>query len=310
MSVRLSFDALTALDAIVRQGSFAAAAKELHRVPSALSYTIQKMEDDLGVRLFDRTARKAELTHAGRELLEEGRQLLALAGDLEFRVRQVAKGWELELRIAVDNLVSAESLLDLVRDFDRMKTGTRLRFSYEVLGGTWEALLSGRCDLAIGAGGEPPSLSGYSVREVNRVRFLFCVAPGHPLAKAPEPLKPAQLFAHRAIAVGDTSRQAAPRSTGLLQGQDTLVVPDLAAKVAAQRLGLGVGYLPEPIARDEAEAGRLVIKRVAEPKHEAVQYVAWRSANRGKALAWWVERLDEKTCSRALSRQRVTRVED
>jgi DNA-binding transcriptional LysR family regulator len=143
---------------------------------------------------------------------------------------------------------------------------------------------------------------------MNRVRFLFCVAPGHALASVPEPLKPTQIFAHRAIAVGDTSRAGAPRSTGLITGQETLVVPDIAAKVVAQRLGLGVGYLPESLARDEAGAGRLLIKRVAEPKQEATQYVAWRTSNKGKALAWWIERLNEKTCSRALARQRVTRV--
>lgn len=308
MSLRLSLDALAALDAIDRHGSFAAAARSLHRVPSALSYTVQKLESDLGLRIFDRSARRARFTPAGRELLEDGRQLLALAGDAEFRARQVARGWEVELRVTLDMLVPAETLLEHVAAFDALCTGTRLRLSYEALGGTWDALLGGRCELAIGAGGEPPALSGYSVREMNRVRFLFCVAPGHPLARAREPLKPAQIFAHRAVAVGDTSRNALPRSSGLLLGQETLVVPDFAAKVAAQRLGLGVGYLPEALARDEAAAGRLRIRRVAESKQEAVQYLAWRTSNRGKALAWWIERLDAATCTRALARQRVTRV--
>lgn len=308
MQLRLSLEALSALDAIDRHGSFAAAAKALHRVPSALSYTVQKLESDLGLAIFDRSGRRAVFTPAGRELLEDGRQLLAFAGDTEFRARQVARGWEVELRVAVDMLVPAETLLEHVAGFDALRSGTRLRFSYEALGGTWDALLGGRCELAIGAGGDPPALSGYSVREMNRVRFLFCVAPGHALARAREPLSPAQIFAHRAVAVGDTSRTTVPRSSGLLTGQETLVVPDFAAKVAAQRMGLGVGYLPEALARDEAAAGRLLVRRVAEPKHEAVQYVAWRTANRGKALAWWIARLDARTCTRALARQRVTRV--
>jgi DNA-binding transcriptional LysR family regulator len=308
MTPRLSLEALAALDAIERQGSFAAAAAELHRVPSALTYTVHKLESDLGAKLFDRSGRRATLTPAGRELLEEGRQLLALAGDLENRVRQVAKGWEVELRIALDNLVPAESLLEEIPAFDRLATGTRLRLSYEVLGGTWDALINGRADLAIGASGEPPSLSGYTVREMNRVQFLFCVAPRHALAKAAEPLRPAQILAHRAIAVGDSSRNAPPRSSGLLGGQPILVVPDFAAKVAAQRMGLGTGYLPEPLAKEEAKAGALVIKRVAEPKQQATQYLAWRSGAKGKALAWWIGRLDPKACARAVARQRVSRV--
>jgi DNA-binding transcriptional LysR family regulator len=308
MTPRLTLDGLAVLDAIDRHRSFAAAAKELHRVPSALSYTMRKLESDLDVRLFDRSARKAVLTAAGRELLDEGRQLLVLAANLEGRVRQVARGWEIELRIALDNLVAAESLLELVPEFDKLGSGTRLRIFYEVLGGTWDALLAGRADLAVGASGEPPSLSGFTVREMNRVRFLFCVAPRHPLARAAEPLRPAQLLPHRALVVGDSSQSAPPRSAGVLAGQDILVVPDLAAKVVGQRLALGVGYLPEAIALQEQKAGTLLVKKVAEPKREAVQFVAWRTEAKGKALAWWLERLDAKACARAVSRQRVLRV--
>src|SRR5471032_1730181 len=99
MALKLSLDALAALDAIERKGSFAAAATELFRVPSALTYTIARLDEDLGIRIFDRTGRKASLTAAGRELLEEGRTLLSFAGELERRVQQVARGWEVELRI-------------------------------------------------------------------------------------------------------------------------------------------------------------------------------------------------------------------
>jgi len=301
---KLSLDALTVLDAIERKGSFAAAAAELHRVPSALTYTIAKLEEGLDARLFDRSARRASLTPAGRELLEQGRRLLSLAGELERRVQQVARGWEVELRVAIDITLTAEAVLPLVAEFDTAKSGTRIRLSYEVLGGTWEAVQTGRADLAIGAGGEPVSQAGYSVRRMNPIPFLFAVAPGHPLAGEPEPLLPAQIREHRAITVADTSRSQPARSTGLLLGQDTLSVPDFASKVAAQRAGLGVGYLPEPIARDEHEAGRLVIRQVAEPTFESFQYLAWKTANKGRALAWFLARLDAVACG-ALVRRRV-----
>lgn len=304
MALKLSLDALAALDAIDRNGSFAAAAAELHRVPSALTYTMAKLEEELGVRLFDRTGRRASLTPAGRELLEEGRNLLSMAGELERRVQQVARGWEVELRIALDITLDADALLPLLAQFDAEKSGTRLRLSYEVLGGTWEAVQSGRVDLAIGAGGEPVSQAGFSLRRMNPIPFLFAVAPGHPLANAAEPLPPAEIQRHRAVAVGDTSRSHPARSSGLLLGQDTLTVPDFAAKVAAQRAGLGVGYLPEPIARDEHKAGRLVIRQVAEPKLESFQYLAWKTANKGKALGWFLERLDALACN-ALVRSRI-----
>jgi DNA-binding transcriptional LysR family regulator len=294
--LKVSLEALAVLDAIERKGSFAAAAAELHKVPSALTYTMAKLEDDLGVKVFDRSGRRAELTPAGRELLGEGRSLLEMAGEMECRVQQVARGWEVELRIAVDVTLRAEALLPLVATFDGEQSGTRIRLSYEVLGGTWDALQSGRVDLAIGAGGEPMTQSGYSLRRMNPLPFVFAVAPGHPLAGAKEPLPPGEIRRYRAIAIGDTSRSQPSRSSGLLLGQDTLTVPDFPAKVAAQRAGLGVGYLPEPIAREEAKAKRLVIKRVAEPKLESFQYLAWRTANKGKALGWFLARLDAQAC--------------
>jgi len=83
----LSLDALQTLDAIARNGSFARAAAELHRVPSALTYTIQQLETDLGLTLFNREGRRAVLTAAGHELLNEGRILLKVAADLECRIQ-------------------------------------------------------------------------------------------------------------------------------------------------------------------------------------------------------------------------------
>jgi len=294
--LRLSLEALSALDAIERRGSFAAAAKELHRVPSALTYTMAKLEDDLGVSLFDRSGRRAVLTPPGRELLQQGRHLLTLAGELECRVQQIARGWEVELRIALDVTLEVERLLPLVAAFDALQSGTRLRISQEVLGGTWDALLGGRADLVVGAGGEPPSQAGINLRRMAPLTFLFAVAPDHPLATEKEPIPPARIAKHRAVAVGDSSRNLPPRSSGLLLGQDTLTVPDFETKLAAQRTGLGVGYLPEGMARKEAAAGRLKIKRVAEPKLEAFQYLAWHSGNKGRALAWFLEQLDHATC--------------
>ncbi len=297
MGSKISLDALTALETIERMGSFAAAAAQLRRVPSALTYTMGRLEDDLGVRLFDRSGRRASLTPAGRELLEEGRTLLALADQIERRVQQVARGWEVELRIALDLTLDASALLPLVAEFDGEKSGTRVRLSYEVLAGTWDALQSGRADLVIGANGEPVSQAGLSLRRVNPLPFVFAVAPAHPLASMREPLAPAEIQRYRAVAVADTARNQPARSTGLLLGQESLTVPDFAAKVAAQRAGLGVGYLPAPIARAEHEAGRLVIKQVAEPKLESFQYMAWKTASKGKALAWFLGRLDTGACT-------------
>ncbi|MDP2241433.1 MAG: LysR family transcriptional regulator [Burkholderiales bacterium] len=291
--MRLSLDALLVLDAIDRKGSFAAAAAELHRVPSAVTYTVQKLEHDLDVPLFDRRGHRAKLTAAGRELLDEGRHLLRAAAELESRIRRVATGWETELRIAYDGIIPKQPLLDLAAAFYEQQCGTRLRIFAEVLGGCWDALVSRRADLVIGAPGDGPAGGGYTTRALGAVEWVFAIAPGHPLAKLPGPLAAADIQSHRAVSVADSSRNLPPRTAGLLSGQETLAVHDLAAKVMAQRMGLGVGNLPRYLAEREAAAGRLVIKQTEEPKISAPLFLTWRTEHKGKALQWFVKRLQE-----------------
>ncbi|MFA5916158.1 MAG: LysR family transcriptional regulator, partial [Burkholderiales bacterium] len=300
--MKLTLDALQAMDAIERKGSFAAAAAELHRVPSALTYTVQKLEQDLDVVLFDRSGHRARLTAAGRELMQEGRALLRAAGELECRVKRVATGWETELRIALDIMIPAAQLFPLIAEFYAEESGTRIRLAYEVLAGTWDALVSGRAELALGVSGEAPAGGGYAIRMLGYKDFVFAVAPTHPLAKLPEPLKHEQILAHRAVAVGDSSRSLPSRSVGLLTGQDALTVPDLESKVAAQVAGLGCGYLPAHAAAPLIKAKRLVAKEVEEIKPTGNLYYAWRSQEKGKALRWFLKQLEDQEVRASLLR--------
>jgi DNA-binding transcriptional LysR family regulator len=292
----LTLEALETVDTIARKGSFAAAAAALGKVPSALTYTVRKLEDELDVLLFDRRGPRAQLTAAGRVLLEDGRGLLRSADALARRVRRVASGWETELRIAVDAIVDFGRLRPILEDFYRLGAPTRLRFSQEVLDGAWEALLQGRAELVIGASHEAPSpaiaSTQFSLRPMGRVTWVFCVAPHHPLARMDEPIPDEALLAHRAVALADTARLQATRSSGLLSGQETLTVATLEQKVAMQVAGLGVGWLPEPFARPQLACGRLVARRTAEPRPPVMLHYAWRRADPGQALKWWLERLE------------------
>lgn len=298
--MRLSLDALLVIDAIDRKGSFAAAAEELHRVPSALTYSVQKLEQDLGVDLFDRRGHRAVLTAAGRELLNEGRHLLRAAGELEARVKRVATGWEAELRIAYDDIIPVGSILELAAEFHQQECGTRLRIAAEVLGGCWDALESGRADLVIGASGDGPAGGGYRTRALGNVEWVFAVAADHPLAQAPEPLKSADILRHRAVSVADSSRNLPPRTSGLLSGQDVLTVPDMRFKIEYQRAGLGVGHLPLHMTRQHVQEGSLVIRRVEEPRPGSPLFLAWRSQHRGEALAWFLKQLEDTALRESL----------
>ncbi len=289
--MKLSLDGLQALDAIDRKGSFAAAAAELHRVPSALTYTIQQLEQGLDVMLFDRRGHRATLTPAGHELLNEGRHLLRAAADLECRIQQVAKGWETELRIAVDTVIGAERLFPLIEDFYQEKSGTRIRLLTEVLGGSWDALASERADLVIGASGDPPSGGGFATLPLGRIQFAFVAAPLHPINGEPQPLKEETIIRYRAVSVADSTRNLLPRTVGLLSGQDVLTLPTMAAKVAAHLAGLGVGFLPLALAQREERAGRLNILPVEIAKPAGDGLIAWRPNRTGKALRWFLARL-------------------
>lgn len=286
-----TLESIEVLDAIDRKGSFAAAAQELGKVPSALTYVVRKLEEDMDLLLFDRRKHRAELTPAGRALLDEGRHLLQAAHDLTCRVKRLATGWEVELSIAVTSLLNFEALLPVVDDFYRENPGTRLRFSTEVLGGTWDALLTGRADLTIGASDERHPGQGIQSEPMGTFQFVFAVSPKHPLAQWKTPVPNSEIIKHRIVAVGDSSRNLPVRSVGILAGQDTLTVSSMRHKITAQMKGLGCGWLPEHMIQTHLAAGSLVLIETEEPRPPMPFVHAWRSNHHGKALAWWRAKL-------------------
>ena len=313
----LTPEALTMVDTIARSGSFAAAARELGKVPSALTYSMRQLEEALDVLLFDRSSRQAQLTAAGAELLREGRRLLQEIEAVANRVRRVAGGWEPQLSICAEDILSATTLFELVQAFcevcddslprdeaGRAAPPTRLRLATGVLAGTWEALLQGEADLAIGVTGDVSNPGGIELRPLGDVRFVYCVAPHHPLAGAEGPLDDAQLVPHRAVAVADTARRLPQLTVNLLPGQDVLTVASMRAKLEALLRGLGAGYVPEPMARAHLEAGRLVRKDTARGDHVARMQYAWRGESSplglGRALRWWLAQLESPATRRAL----------
>ena len=316
-SQALTPEALMMIDTIARTGSFAAAARELGKVPSALTYNVRQLEDALDVLLFDRSSRQAQLTAAGTELLHEGRRLLQELEAVANRVQRVACGWEATLSISVEDLLSVTTMFELVEAFCAVRDerhvadaaatagpATRLRLRNDVLTGTWEALLSGQVDLAIGVSGQHPNPGGIEVRSMGELSFVFCVAPHHPLAGIGAPLQHAQLVHYRAIAVGDTAQRMEPLTLNLLPGQDVLTVPSTRSKLEALLRGLGCGFVPEPLARPHLEAGHLVEKEVAgEPRVGSFSY-AWRpergGVGIGRALQWWLAQLERPATRRAL----------
>jgi DNA-binding transcriptional LysR family regulator len=292
VAIKLSFEVLAVLDAIDRTGTFAEAAKSLHRVPSSLTYLVQKLEGDMNVELFDRSGRRAKLTQAGRFLVDEGRQLLHAARHLEIRTKGIQDGWESELRICLDAILPSASLWPYVRAFYDLEMVTQLRLSTEVLGGVWDALITRRADLAVGAFGEPPHAANIAARPIGTLRHVFVVAPDHPLAGILEPLRSETIARYRGVVISDTSRKLQPQSVAKHDGQMVIVVPTLGAKVEALCEGIAVGMLPERVAEGPIHEGRLVARRIVGVRELTNCYLAWREDKVGRALEWWIERLN------------------
>ncbi len=295
----LTLDALRVLDAIDRKKSFAAAAEELFRVPSAISYTISKLEEELEVKLFDRSKQRAVLTPVGQLILEQGRHILRATEELTCLARAAADGWEVEMKIAVDSLLSFSDVYPLVRAFQAESTRTEIRLIEEVLGGSWDALDSGRCDLVIGASGESLG-SGFTRHILGQVEFVFAVSKDHPFNALHQPLTASDLRDATMVVVADSSRHLPARSSGLLDGRSRIVVPSIEQKILAQSQGLGVGYLPLHRIRTELAAGTLKILMLEEPRPRQTLFAAWRSTNKGKALKWFVSQLQTMRFDEAL----------
>jgi DNA-binding transcriptional LysR family regulator len=299
----LTPQALHMLSVVAEEGSLAAAARALGLVPSALTYRVRALEDALDVLLFDRTSRKAVLTEAGRELIAEGNRILAELDAVANRVKRVATGWEPQITIAFDSLISQRVLQELCERFYELDPPTQIKLSAHTLSGTWEALSYGEADLAIG-GVEQLGAAGIQSKPLGEVAFVFAIAPHHPLAHAPEPLSDEAIGRYRAVAVADSARRNKGVTIGLLPGQQVLTVPTMPMKLDAQIRGLGCGFLPECLARPHIDIGQLVQKRTQRAARVVRLSYGWRAEGRtrqaGKALGWWLEQLEQPRLRHAL----------
>jgi DNA-binding transcriptional LysR family regulator len=267
------------------------------------------MEDALDVLLFDRSSRRALLTAAGQELLREGDRLLADMDAIANRVKRVATGWESQFTIAVDGIIDRTTVMELCESFMALNAPTRLKLRDETLTGTLVALTSGQADLALGIAGTPGdsgTAAGIHSHALGPMRFVFAIAPHHPLAQTPQPLTDAHIGQHRAVAVADSVQRGAGVTIGLLPGQDVFTVSSMQDKIQAQVRGLGVGFVPELMVQALIDQGDLVVREVDRPRRVAQLSYAWRipdgreGERGGRALQWWLKQLKSTATRSAL----------
>ncbi len=281
----ITIEALQILDAIDRRGSFAKAAEELNKATSALSYGVQKLEEQLSITVFERQGRRSVLTPAGRYVLEEGRKILNATELLADKAREVATGWEPRLRIAVESIQNHEVFFEVLGKFLSVHESLEVDVCECVLNGGWEALEQDTVDLVVGVSGPVPLQKGFRILSLGNSDLVPVIAPFHPLAylaNKAEALS-VQLPKLRRVVTHDTSTLNVVRNAGLSIGANHyLYVQTIDQKVAALLAGLGIGSLPRHRVQRYLDSGRLIELSLDTPTAES--YLAWKMSNKGRAL--------------------------
>jgi len=255
---KISLDQWRTLVYVVESGGYAQAAKQIHKSQSTLSYSIQKMERLLGVKVFEIRGRKAQLTDAGHILYTRAKSLVGEADQLERAAASLAAGWEAEIRLAVDVVFPTWLLLQCFAKFGEEHPETRIELYETVLAGTADALTEGRADLGIG----PTVPQGFAGDALMHVRFVPAAHPSHPLHQLNRPLVAADLKPHRHLVIRDTGSRRV-RATSVVANQ-RWTVSHKATSLRAATMGLGFAWFPEDAIREELASGQLKVLPLGE----------------------------------------------
>ena len=277
---------------VAKYQSIAAAAEKLNKVPSAVSYTVKKLEETFGVRLFTRKGCYIELTSAGEYFIYHSKSIL---DDLEALKRNVAivhGGVERELTVAVNNIVPQEAIVSFISAFEETFPSSQLTVCQEVYNGCWDALYGGRADVVIGAPHAVPSTDGIISVPLGQVTWDFVVGEGHPLSRAEYALENAELRRYAAVCIRDTSVNLQGMQAWLLEGQKAIFVSDFPTALGVIRRNVGIGYIPSHWYRHTHGVG-LIRKAIQEQKHETRLFLAYRLDGMGKARRWSVDYLSQ-----------------
>ncbi len=249
---RVTLEQWRTLQAVVDQGGFAQAAEVLHRSQSSVSYTVARMQEQLGVPLLRIEGRKAVLTDAGEVLLRRSRQLVRQAGQLEELAQHMEQGWEAEVRLVVDAAYPSLQVVRALEAFMPQSRGCRVRLREEVLSGVEEVLNEGTADLAISG----LSLRGYLGVPLGDVEFIAVAHPQHPLQQLQRMLTSQDLESHMQVVIRDSGRLQ-PRDSGWLGAEQRWTVGSLATAATFVGHGLGFAWLPSHLIERDLQEGRL-----------------------------------------------------
>ncbi len=289
-----TLDQLRVLLAVAEAGSFSAAARQLNRRQSVVSYTIAQLERQLGgLSLFDRSRRRPLLTDAGQVMLAEARKLTSGVDGMRARAGGLLSGLEAELAVAIDVMMPTEHLTCTLVAFRAAFPTVTLRLYIEALGSVSRLVLDRVC--AVGATGPEMMTTGeLERRPLESIHLVHVAAPQHPLSRIRGPITAADVRDQVQLVLSDRSTLTQGQDFGVLS-PETWRLADLGAKHALLLAGLGWGSMPASTVEDDIAAGRLAVLHIEALPQLRYQLFAIHRADAppGPAGRWFMARLAE-----------------
>ncbi|MEO2215537.1 LysR family transcriptional regulator [Chromobacterium vaccinii] len=250
--MKTTLDQWQVLRTIVEEGGFAQAAEKLHRSQSSVSYAVARLQEQLDVALLRQDGRRMRLTGEGEVLLREAAELLRHADRLERRAGSLRRGWEPELKVALDSLLPSEVVLAACGDFAGHCRETRLQLHEVVMSGADDALYQGDAALAV-AGRVPQGFLGDWLLDAE---FIACAAPGHRLHALGGELDGERLRGEVQVVLRDSGIRQ-PRDEGWLGAHQRWTVSQPETGIAMVEAGLAFAWLARHRIRRQLAEGSL-----------------------------------------------------
>ncbi len=252
----LTLHQLRCFEAVVRAGSFQAAAKILNRTHPTIFVAIKALEEQVGVALFDRSGYRVALTPQGQSFHDRTKVLLQEARVLETHAEHMAKGEETALSVIVGDSCPLPETLGLLKSFFDNCPNTRLDLHFEALGGPAERLLKGEADLIFHhIDKSDPRLEFIDLR---KVRFIPVTAVGFLDFEVSSEITPEQMRPYVQCVIRDTARDLPHQSYYMIEGARSWTVSDQLMKKEIILQGMGWGHLPAFLVGQELKDGSLI----------------------------------------------------